>query len=72
MEITDFAQSHRFTRSVYTFNLIINGKEVEGDYEWEESTLSTEDDIVIENYEQFTEEEYEAVCDYVRAKFSDM
>ena len=70
MEITDFAQSHRFTRSVYTFNLIINGKEVEGEYEWEESTWSTDDNIVIENDEQLTQHEYEAVCDYVYDKFS--
>jgi hypothetical protein len=55
---------------VHAFNLTINGKEVEGTYEWEESTWGTDDDIVIENDEQLTEEEYEAVWRYVHDKFS--
>jgi hypothetical protein len=72
MKITDFTQSHRFTRSVHTFNLTINGKEVEGTYEWEESNWSTDDDIVIENDEELTEEEHEAVCEYVYDKFGNI
>lgn len=72
MTITDFTQNHRFTRQVYNFNLTINGKEVEGTYEWEESTWSDDADIVIENDSNLTEEEYEAVSDYVYEKFGNL
>lgn len=72
MTITDFTQNLRFTRQVYIFNLTINGKEVEGTYEWEENSWGDGVDIVIENDSNLTEEEYEAVSDYVYDKFGNL
>jgi hypothetical protein len=59
---------------VHAFNLTINGKEVEGTYEWEESTWGIDDAIVIENVndDELTDEEHEAVCEYVYDKFDNI
>ena len=70
MKIEDFTSKHSFTRVVFKFDLTVNGKEVNGTYEREESEWSMDDDIVIENDDDLTEDEYEAVCDYVYEKFS--
>lgn len=72
MTITDYTQSHKFTRSVFAFDLLINGKEVQGTYEQEDSDWSIDSNILIENDEDLTEEEYEAVSDYVYDKFGNL
>ncbi len=70
MKITDFVKDHKYTKTVYKFYLTINEKDVEGTYEIEDSGWLCEDDVIIENIDDLTDEEQDAVIEYVTLKIN--
>jgi len=65
MKVTDFVKEHKYTKTVYKFSLMIGEKEVEGTYEVEDDDWSSSDDVIIENIDDLTDEEQEAIIDFV-------
>lgn len=64
--IEDFCISTRRTSTIFDFSLSINGKGVSGTYELWVSAWSIDDELVIEDEDALSEDEYTAVEEYIQ------
>jgi hypothetical protein len=64
--IEDFSHNVRRASTIHDFSLSINGKEVSGTYEVWTTEWSIDDELVIEDEDTLTEDEYTAVEEYVQ------
>lgn len=69
MIITDFTKDHKYTKTVYKFSLMINEKEVEGTYSVEDDDWSSSDEMIIENIDNITDDEQDAILDHLQNKY---
>ena len=69
MIITDFTKDHKYTKTVYKFSLMIDEKEVEGTYSVEDDDWSSSDEMIIENIDDITDEEQDAILDHLQNNY---
>lgn len=69
MIITDFTKDHKYTKTVYKFSLMIGEKEVEGTYSVEDDDWSSSDEMIIENIDDITDEEQDAILDHLQNNY---